>query len=32
VPNGTAYSVANTPMRGTIMRAHQVKNLAGMPA
>ena len=32
VPNGTAYNVGNTPMRGTIMRAYQVKNLAGVPA
>ena len=31
-PNGTAYNVRNTPMRGTIMRAYQVKNLAGVPA
>jgi uncharacterized protein (TIGR03435 family) len=31
VPNGTAYNVGNTPMRGTIMRAYQVKNLAGAP-
>jgi uncharacterized protein (TIGR03435 family) len=31
-PNGTAYNVTNIPMRGTIMRAFQVKNLAGMPA
>ena len=30
-PNGTAYNVTNTPMRGTIMRAYQVKNLAGVP-
>jgi len=32
VANGTAYNVGNTPMRGTIMRAYQVKNLAGVPA
>ena len=32
VPNGTAYNVGNTPLRGTIMRAYQVKNLAGVPA
>jgi uncharacterized protein (TIGR03435 family) len=31
-PNGTAYNVGNVPMRGTIMRAYQVKNLAGVPA
>jgi uncharacterized protein (TIGR03435 family) len=31
VPNGTTYNVGNTPMRGTIMRAYQVKNLAGVP-
>ena len=31
-PNGTTYNVGNTPMRGTIMRAYQVKNLAGVPA
>src|SRR6185503_21165862 len=30
-PDGTAYNVGNTPMRGTIMRAYQVKNLAGVP-
>jgi len=32
VPNGTAYNVGNAPMRGTIMRAYQVKNLAAVPA
>ncbi len=31
VPNGTAFNVGNAPMRGTIMRAYQVKNLAGVP-
>ena len=31
VPN-TAYNVTNVPMRGTILRAYQVKNLAGAPA
>ena len=31
-PNGTAYNIGNTPMRGTIMRAYQVKNLVGAPA
>jgi uncharacterized protein (TIGR03435 family) len=31
-PNGTAYNVANVPMRGTILRAYQVKNLANVPA
>ena len=31
VPNGTTYNVGNTPMRGTIMRAYRVKNLAGVP-
>ena len=31
VPNGTTYNVGNVPMRGTIMRAYQVKNLAGVP-
>jgi uncharacterized protein (TIGR03435 family) len=31
-PNGTTYNVGNVPMRGTIMRAYLVKNLAGAPA
>jgi uncharacterized protein (TIGR03435 family) len=32
VANGAAYNVGNTAMRGTIMRAYQVKNLAGVPS
>ena len=32
VPNGTTFNVYNTPMRGTIMRAYQVKNLADVPS
>ena len=31
VPNGTAFNTTNIAMRGTIMRAYQVKNIAGAP-
>lgn len=31
-PNATTYNVFNVTLRGTIFRAYQVKNLAGVPS